>query len=70
MFSLIITVNSFALCPRDIFQQSTIQSLKDYRTSHHGIFVTIKYDIPSLIWPPPKRAFHGSLMTSLMRGLS
>lgn len=46
------------------------QLYKSYLLDNELIFVSVKYNIPSLIWPPPKTIINGYLMTSLMIGLS
>jgi len=65
---LIITSNALNLNPHLI--STNTQSLKDYMKTNFRSIVQHKYDIPSLIWPPPGYQSRGLFMTNLMRGLS
>lgn len=50
MFNLLVTVNSIALV---VQAMSLIKAFKKYISDHLAILSVAKYDIPSLIWPPP-----------------
>tara|TARA_R110001599_G_scaffold227158_1_gene426284 strand:+ start:472 stop:669 length:198 start_codon:yes stop_codon:yes gene_type:complete len=54
MFGLIHTVNSISLVAQSM---GFTKAFRKYRNEHSTINIISKYDIPSLIWPPPKSIF-------------